>query len=76
MKRYLFLFLLVLVSVMFSSCAKKDCTCSKWTNGVNTDTNPVIYSQDEIDRLNVNNCAGLSNYLGYDEKTGTGYICE
>lgn len=81
MKKYLFISIISLATmVLFASCAK-ECTCSKWTDGKNTDTNPTIYTQDEINSLQAENCAGLNDYyntlgLGYNEKTGTGFRCE
>ncbi len=81
MKKFLIISIVALsVLALFVSCAK-DCTCSKWTDGKNTDTNPIIHSQDDINSLNVKNCAGLNDYydtmgLGYDETSGSGIRCE
>jgi len=80
MKKYFVLLLFAVAAMLFASCAK-ECTCSRWTDGKNTDTNPVVYTQDEINRLNAKNCADLEDYygslgLGYDESTGTGFRCE
>lgn len=80
MKRFLILILFVAASMMLASCAK-ECTCSMWTGGKNTDTNPRVYTQDEINRLNVKNCADLNDYydgigLGYSESTGDGIRCK
>ena len=81
MKKFLIVSIIALATVaLFASCAK-ECTCSKWTDEKNTDTNPAVYTQDEIDRLNAKNCAGLDDYydawgLGYDESTGSGFRCE
>jgi len=80
MKRYFILFLFVAATMMFSSCAQ-ECTCSMWTDGKNTDTNPVVYTQEEINSLSAKNCADLNDYynglgLGYDETTGRGMRCE
>ena len=52
-----------------------------WTDGQNTDPKPIVYTQDEINRLNVKNCAGLNDYydglgLGYDETIKSGIRCE
>ena len=76
----LFILLFAAFAMMLASCTK-ECTCSRWTDGKNTDTNPVVYTQDEINRLNAKNCADLEDYysslgLGYDESTGTGFRCE
>ena len=71
MKIYLFLFLFVAVSV-FSSC-KKECTCSMWTDGKDTDSNPIV--------AEAKNCSELEDQYetigrGYDEATGTGMRCK
>ncbi len=81
MKKYLVLLFFAAVIMQLASCAKQECTCSIWIDGENTDTNPTVYTQDEIDRLNVKNCAGLNDYydglgLGYDETTKSGIKCE
>ena len=80
MKKYLILLFIAVATMLFASCTK-ECTCSMWTDGKNTDTNPVVYTQDEISRLNVKNCAGLNDYynglgLGYDETIKSGIKCE
>jgi len=81
MKKYFVLLFFVLVMMLLASCEKQECTCSMWTDGKNTDTNPTVYTQDEINRLNVKNCAGLNDYynglgLGYDETIKSGIKCE
>lgn len=80
MKKLFVLLLFSVAAILFASCTK-ECTCSRWTDGKNTDTDPIIYSQDEINSLNVKNCAGLNDYydtmgLGYDETSGSGIRCE
>ena len=81
MKRNLFLTLLAVAMMLLASCTKQECTCSMWTDGQNTDPKPIVYTQDEINRLNVKNCAGLNDYydglgLGYDETIKSGIRCE
>ncbi len=80
MKKYLILLGFASL-MMLASCAKKECTCSMWTGGNNTDTNPRVYTQDEIDRLSFKDCSDLNNYynsigLGYNEKSGDGIRCK
>lgn len=81
MKKFLIISIVALATVaLFASCAK-ECTCSKWTDGKNTDTDPIVYTQDEINSLNAKNCTGLNDYydalgLGYDETIGAGIRCE
>ena len=80
MKKYFVLLLFAVAAMLFASC-EKECTCSMWTDGKNTDTNPTVYTQDEINRLNAKNCAGLNDYynslgLGYDETIKSGIKCE
>ena len=81
MKKYLVLLFFCAVMMLIASCEKQECACFMWTDGKNTDTNPVVYTQDEIDRLNAKNCAGLNDYynslgLGYDETVKSGIKCE
>ena len=83
MKRFLILSLFAMAMMLLASCAKEEwtCTCSMWTDGKNTDPKPIIYTQEEINRLNVKNCAGLNDYyeglgLGYDETIKSGIRCE
>lgn len=78
----LVLALTVLVSiVVFSYCEAKDCVCSKWQDGVNSDPNPAFYTETDLENLNVRNCAGLNDYyanlgLAYDENKQEGIRCE
>lgn len=81
MKRFLILSFFAMAMMLLASCAKQECTCSMWTDGKNTDPKPIIYTQEEINRLNVKNCAGLNDYyeglgLGYDETIKSGIRCE
>ncbi|MBO7572597.1 MAG: hypothetical protein J6T48_10660 [Bacteroidales bacterium] len=81
MRRIILALLFAVASMMLLCSCEKDCTCSRWTDGKNTDTNPMVYTQDEINSLNAKNCAGLNNYYaslghGYDEATGSGIRCE
>lgn len=80
MKKLMIVVILFVSASMLVSCAKQ-CTCSKWVDGKNVDTNPVVYNQEDINKLNARNCAELEDYysalgLGYDEKTKTGIRCE
>ncbi|MCF0206933.1 MAG: hypothetical protein HUK15_05845 [Bacteroidales bacterium] len=80
MKKYLLIAGIVLSAVLFSSCSK-ECTCAKWEDGKMVDTEPITYSQYEIDNLNAKNCEDLELYyislgLGYDEVTKSGIRCE
>ena len=81
MKKKVFGLLLFAAIAIFMSSCDKECTCSKWSDGKNVDTDPVVYSQDEINKLNVKNCADLNDYyvalgIGYDEATGNGIKCQ
>ena len=80
MKKYLILLLFVASAMVFASCSK-ECTCSMWTGGKNTDTNPRVYTQEEISNLSISKCTDLDDYydgigLGYDESTGNGIRCK
>ena len=80
MKKCLILVLFAVVAMLFASC-EKECTCSMWTDGKNTDTNPTVYTQEDFNSLNVKNCTGLNDYYdslgrGYDETIKAGIKCE
>ncbi len=80
MKKIAIVVVVALGAIALVSC-NQQCTCSKWVDGKNVDNNPVVYEQEDINKLNARNCAELEDYysalgLGYDEETQTGIRCE